>query len=258
MIEFTPTPVLVSFGPLAVRYYALAYLIGFVAAWLALRRSTFREHADDLTLWTALGVVIGGRLGYVLFYEPSMVWLDPLGIFALWRGGMAFHGGLLGCFLAVALYARSRTLSLWRLADILTAPALVGIVLGRVANFLNGELAGTVTDVAWCVVTAGVPGCRHPSPLYEAAYTLAILAVVVLLYRRREWLRLPAGAVFGWFLVLYGALRTIVNAWRDDPRVVLGLSTGQLLSFVTGVVGIIVLVWLHRKRDKLSGKRKRR
>lgn len=256
MIEFTPHPVLFSVGPLAVRFYGLAYLIGFIAAWFALRRSALREHADDLTLWIALGVVLGGRLGYVAFYEPSMLWSDPLGVFALWRGGMSFHGGLLGCVAAAVAYVRSRHLNFFALSDILTPPALVGIVLGRVANFLNGELVGTVTSVPWCVVMDGVQGCRHPSPLYEALYSFVLLLITLVLLVRRERLRLPTGAVFAWFLVLYGVLRTIVNVWRDDPHWFLGLGTGQWLSVLVALGGIALLVALYRKSHKHPAKKK--
>lgn len=252
MIEFTPTPILFSLGPLAIRYYSLAYLIGFLVAWYVFRRSALREHADDLTLWVALGVIVGGRAGYVLFYAPHLLWTDFLEVFALWRGGMSFHGGLIGCFAAVWLYARSRKLAFWSIADILTLPAAVGITLGRVANFLNGELVGTVTNVPWCVVTAGVEGCRHPSPLYEAAYSLVLLVLVLIAFkmRREKKLRIPDGAVFAWFLILYGALRTFVNQWRDEPVLFLHLGTGQWLSLLTALAGIALLVYLYRNPHK--------
>jgi phosphatidylglycerol:prolipoprotein diacylglycerol transferase len=260
MIEFTPTPVLISIGPLAIRYYSLAYLSGFVAAWYLLSKSSFREHADDLTLWIALGVILGGRMGYVVFYAPSLLWTDFLEIFAIWRGGMSFHGGLLGCITAVALYVRSRKLAFFALADIITLPALIGLVLGRIANFLNGELVGTVTNVPWCVVIDSITGCRHPSPLYEAMYSAAILLVVsILLWRKAHGkLQLPDGAVFGVFLVLYGVFRTVTNIWREDPRWFLGLGTGQWLSILTLVLGTGLLVWLHRNAHKPRAMRKRR
>ena len=259
MIEFTPTPVLISIGPLAIRYYSLAYLIGFLAAWYLFSKSAFREHAEDLTLWVALGVILGGRLGYVLFYAPQLFWTDFLEMFAIWRGGMSFHGGLLGCITAVVLYARSRKLAFFKLADILILPGLIGVVLGRLANFLNGELVGTITNVPWCVVIKGTAGCRHPSPLYEAAYSLIILLVVsIILWRKaNNKLRLPDGAVFGVFMVLYGLFRTITTLWRDDPRWFLGLSTGQWLSTLTLLAGIGLLAWLHRNAHKPRAMKKR-
>lgn len=259
MIEFTPSPILLSIGPLAIRYYSLAYLIGFLAAWYLLWKSPFREHAEDLTLWVALSVILGGRLGYVLFYAPSLLWTDPLETLAIWHGGMSFHGGLLGCFTAVTLYVRSRKLPFFALADLITLPALIGIILGRLANFLNGELVGTMTSVPWCVIIDGVAGCRHPSPLYEAAYTLVILIVVTILLWRKanNKLRLSDGAIFGVFLVLYGLFRTIANIWRDDPRWFLGLGTGQWLSILTLFAGIGLLAWFHRNAHKPHAMKKR-
>jgi phosphatidylglycerol:prolipoprotein diacylglycerol transferase len=171
---------------------------------------------------------------------------------------MSFHGGLLGCLVGVWTVARLKRLPLAPLADRLVIPALVGIIAGRLANFMNGELVGTVTTVPWCVVIEGVTGCRHPSPLYEAAYTLAILAAVLaLLAWQRRGVATRDGTVIGVFLVLYGTLRTVANVWRDDPRWFLGLGTGQWLSVLTALVGVALLVHVYRKRDKPRAARRR-
>ena len=176
-------PVLISFGPIAIRWYALAYIVGILLGWLYARahhpvaRQLWGGPApmtvgdfDDFVLWVTLGIILGGRLGYVLFYNPGYFAAHPLEILQLWKGGMSFHGGFLGCVLAVVLFARHRGLSILSLGDITCAAGTIGIFLGRIANFINGELWGRPTDVPWAMVfPTGGPLPRHPSQLYEAA-----------------------------------------------------------------------------------------
>jgi phosphatidylglycerol:prolipoprotein diacylglycerol transferase len=242
MIPFTPSPVLFSIGPVAVRFYGLAYAIGFLLSYWALRRSSLREHADDLTLWIMVGVIVGGRVGEFIFYSPTTFFTDPLEVLRIWHGGMSFHGGLLGTLIALGWYTHKHKLSLLHLADILVFPASIAIILGRIANFLNGELVGTVTNVPWCIVMEGVQGCRHPNPLYEAFYTLIILAVLLGMrwHAKRTNTKRAEGALFAVFLVLYGALRFVFNFWREDLRF-LGISTGQYLSIATLLFGAWLL-----------------
>jgi phosphatidylglycerol:prolipoprotein diacylglycerol transferase len=237
-----------SIGPVAIRYYGLAYAIGFLLVYAALRRSSLSEHADDLTLRVMLGVILGGRIGEFVFYRPAALLSDPLSVLRIWEGGMSFHGGLIGCAIALAWYAHSRKLSLLRIADIIVIPASIALVLGRVANFLNGELIGTVTSVPWCVIVEGWTGCRHPSPLYEAGYSLVIALVLAALWWRAKRTQTPLvnGKLFGVFLVLYGVFRFTLNFFRDDIRY-LGISTGQYLSLLTALVGVWLLWKLSQR-----------
>src|SRR5215212_9748969 len=180
-------PVLVQIGPFAIRWYALAYIAGIVLGWLLARRTVAlppavatREQLDDVVTWITLGIILGGRLGYVLFYRPGHYLANPLEIFAVWQGGMSFHGGAAGVILAIVLFARRRGLDMLTLADRTTAVVPIGLFFGRLANFINGELWGRVTDVPWAMVFphAG-PEPRHPSQLYQAG--LEGVALFVLL-----------------------------------------------------------------------------
>src|SRR4029450_8563555 len=190
-------PVLVSVGPLPIRWYALAYIVGILLGWLYARAVIRHQELwaspppltvndyDDFVLWVTLGIILGGRIGYVLFYNPSYFAAHPLESLQLWKGGMSFHGGFLGCVLAVILFARHRGLSILSLGDITCAPRPVGISPGRIANFVNGELGARTTDVPWAMVfPSGGPLPRHPSQLYEALLEgLGLLAVLAGLMR---------------------------------------------------------------------------
>src|SRR5882757_10071529 len=190
-------PVLVTIGPFAIRWYALAYIVGILLGW-AYARALIRNDKlwggkapltvvdfDDFVLWVTLGIILGGRTGYVLFYNLQHFVAHPLEIFQLWNGGMSFHGGFTGCVVAVVLFARSRGLSIMSLGDITCAVGPIGLFLGRIANFINGELWGRAADVPWAMVFPnGGPLSRHPSQLYEAALEgLLLLAVLALLMR---------------------------------------------------------------------------
>ena len=223
-------PVLVEIGPFAVRWYALSYIAGLVLGWLYIRRLAgrgkrliTRELADDILLWVTLGVVLGGRIGYVLFYQSAFYLEHPLEALKLWQGGMSFHGGLLGVAVALILLARRRGLSPFTVADYVACAAPIGLFFGRLANFINGELWGRPTDAPWAMVfphpaAGGVP--RHPSQLYEAA--LEGIVLFVLLYALDRWggLRARAGQLTGAFCIGYGAARIFVELLlRDGERV---------------------------------------
>ena len=174
-------PVLIRLGPIAIRWYALAYIVGILVGWAYARAIIKREALwggrpamtvrdyDDFVLWVTLGIILGGRMGYVLFYNPAYFAAHPLESIELWKGGMSFHGGFLGCVLAVMLFAHRRGISTLSLGDVTCAAGTIGIFLGRIANFINGELWGRVSDVPWAMVfPSGGPQPRHPSQLYEA------------------------------------------------------------------------------------------
>ena len=249
-------PVAIRIGPLAIRWYALAYIAGLLLAvwyakWILRREDFFRpgkpfmppQAMDDFMLWAMLGVVLGGRIGYVLFYAPWFFLSHPLAIFRVWEGGMSFHGGFLGVLVATWLFARRRGIPFWRLMDIAAAATPIGLFLGRIANFINGELWGRPTDVPWAMVfpRAG-PEPRHPSQLYEAALEGIVLFIILHLLVRTRALRRP-GLVSGVFALGYGLARFTVEFFREPDRQ-LGflyggwLTMGMLLSLPLMLIGI--------------------
>jgi len=252
-------PVAFSIGPLAVRWYGLMYLAGFgLAWWLGIRRITAGKDAglapvtraqfDDMLFLAVIGVILGGRLGYVLFYKPAEYLAQPLKIFAVWEGGMSFHGGLLGVMLAMAFAARRYGVGYLRLMDFVAPVCPLGLAAGRLGNFLNGELWGRVTDLPWGMVFRGAgPAPRHPSQLYE--FALEGLALFVLLWWFSSKPR-PVGQVSGLFLLGYGAFRFIVEFTREPDAflgfLALGLTMGQWLCVPMIVGGVWLLAWGRR------------
>jgi phosphatidylglycerol:prolipoprotein diacylglycerol transferase len=256
-------PVLVHIGPLAIRWYALAYIFGILIGWVYARAIIRKDSLwggpapmsllqfDDFLLWVTLGIILGGRIGYVLFYNLPHFATHPLEIFQLWNGGMSFHGGFTGCVVAVVLFARSRGISILSLGDVTCAVGPIGLFLGRIANFINGELWGRPSDVPWAMVfPGGGPLPRHPSQLYEAALEGLVLLAVLALLIRLGALKRP-GMIIGCFAAGYGIARVICEFFRE-PDVQLGFlwggaTMGQLLSiplFLAGV-GFIVYAWRH-------------
>jgi phosphatidylglycerol---prolipoprotein diacylglyceryl transferase len=254
-------PVAFSIGPLAVRWYALAYVFGLLLAvayakhlvrraelWDAAGPPVTPQQLDDFLLWATLGVVVGGRLGYVLFYNLPHYLAHPLAILEVWHGGMSFHGGFLGVIVASWLYARSQGIRLDRLLDLASTGVPIGLALGRLANFINGELYGRPTSVPWAMVFPnGGPEPRHPSQLYEALFEgLALFIVIKIATDRYHGLTRP-GLAAGIFALGYGLGRFFLEFFREpDPQIgpVVGfLTAGMLLSLPLMAVGI----WLiHR------------
>ncbi len=235
-------PVAVEIGPVSVRWYALAYVVGLLAGWQYVRHlargrieGLTVRHADDLLVWCTIGVVVGGRLGYVLFYQPEHFFRNPGEIPIIWQGGMSFHGGLLGVLAACALFARAKRVSLFSVGDAICAAAPIGLFFGRCANFVNGELYGRTTDSSWGMVfPGGGPLPRHPSQLYEAALEgLLLFAVLASAIHLTRLLKHP-GAVAGLFFAGYGAARIVGELFREPDAflgfIVSGLTMGQLLS----------------------------
>lgn len=257
-------PVLIQIGPFAIRWYALAYIAGLLLGWRYLMRLAdtptiwggkapfTRDQADDLLLWAALGVILGGRLGYVLFYNPAFYLSNPGDIIAVWNGGMSFHGGFLGVILAIYLFARRYDIPLWSLADGVAAVAPLGILFGRLANFINSELWGRTTDVAWGVIfPTGGPLPRHPSQLYEAALE-GILLFVVLRYLTHHTSALTRpGIVAGTFFIGYGLSRIFVEFFRE-PDAHIGylvgpVTQGMVLTLPMIIVGAAIIWWAQTK-----------
>jgi len=251
-------PVLVTIGPFAIRWYALAYIFGILLGWLYARAIIRNERYwggpapltvadfDDFVLWVTFGIILGGRLGYVLFYNPAHFAAHPLEILRVWEGGMSFHGGFLGCVVAVVLFAWSRGISILSLGDITCAVGPIGLFLGRLANFINAELWGRTADVPWAMVFPGAgPLPRHPSQLYEATLEGLVLLVVLWLLIRAGALKRP-GTIIGAFAVFYGVARIICEFFRE-PDVQLGflwggLTMGMLLSVPLILAGVAFIV----------------
>ncbi len=254
-------PIALQIGPLAVHWYALAYLAGIVGGWqyairIARRHAPIftKEIIDDAIFWVTLGIILGGRIGYCLFYKPEFYLANPTQILMVWRGGMSFHGGFLGVLIAIILFTRKNNLPFWRLIDIAACVTPIGLFFGRIANFINGELYGRVTDAAWGVVfPRGGEFPRHPSQLYEAALEgLLMLAAFYILQTRSKMLSKPMLAS-GLFLTFYGASRFFVEFYREPDDflglLALGLSMGQWLCAPMILAGIYLSFYAVQKKS---------
>jgi phosphatidylglycerol:prolipoprotein diacylglycerol transferase len=250
-------PVIFQIGPLAVRWYGLMYLIGFGAAYVLIghiarlrKLALTKDTVSDLLFYGVLGVVLGGRLGYVLFYNPVQYLSRPLEVFAVWQGGMSFHGGLLGVVVASVIFCRRRKLPLLLSGDVLVTSATIGLGMGRIGNFINGELWGRVTDLPWGMVfPGGGPLPRHPSQLYEATLEGPVLFLILYLMHRRNAIE---GLPFFCFFIGYGLFRFLVEFVRQ-PDVHLGFlwggaTMGQLLSLPMIGFGLLGCLYLYRRK----------
>ena len=251
-------PVAVAIGPFVVRWYALAYIVGLLLGWryclvLADRppRLVERRDIDDFLVWATLGVVFGGRIGYVLFYQPGYYLQHPIEALYLWHGGMSFHGGALGVTLAILLFTRARRLPVLAFSDVIAEAIPIGLFFGRIANFINGELFGRETDISWAVVFPnGGPVPRHPSQLYEAVCEGLLLFLLLLLAEHRGARRRP-GIVTGLFLIGYAVARMSGELFRQPDAqlgfLVFGTTMGQLLSIPVLIAGIVLILWALRR-----------
>jgi phosphatidylglycerol:prolipoprotein diacylglycerol transferase len=253
-------PIAIELGPLAVRWYGLMYVIGFLGGWWLGRIQAKRpwspvtaQQVDDLVTWIALGVILGGRVGSVIFYNFGDFIERPLMILEIWKGGMSFHGGMLGVALAMWIYARKYEINFWSMMDFVSPLVTIGLGAGRIGNFINGELWGKVTDVPWAVVVNGEP--RHPSQLYEAILEGLVLFVILWVYALKPR---PRMAVTGLFLACYGIARFAVEFVRL-PDAHIGymagdwLTRGQVLSTPMIIGGIIMLVIAYRRPAGVTG-----
>jgi phosphatidylglycerol:prolipoprotein diacylglycerol transferase len=252
-------PIALQLGPVAIRWYGLMYLVAFALFFLLTRHRARKQPwhggsdqlVDDLLFYGVLGVILGGRLGYVLFYKAGHFLTHPLDIIKVWEGGMSFHGGFLGVLVAVWLVARKHNIRWLALTDLIAPQIPLGLAAGRMGNFINGELYGRVTDVAWGMVFqshGGGPLPRHPSQLYQFALEGILLFVVLWVYSSR---RRAAGAVSALFLIGYGLFRFIAEFFRE-PDDFLGLlalnwSMGQWLSLPMIVIGVAMMAWALKR-----------
>mgnify|MGYP000912641780 CR=1 FL=1 len=255
-------PVALRLGPLSVKWYGLMYLVAFAFFFFLGRHRARRQPwynvdpqlVDDLLFYGVLGVILGGRLGYVLFYKPAYFAAHPAEIIEVWMGGMSFHGGFLGALVAIALVARKHKLGWWRMADFVAPLVPCGLAAGRLGNFINGELWGRATDVPWGMVFRHAGNApRHPSQLYQFALEGVLLFVILWIYSARQR---PAGAISGVFLLGYGAFRFIAEFFRE-PDDFLGLlafrmSMGQWLSLPMIILGVVLIAWAYRRNNTLQ------
>lgn len=260
-------PVAIRLGPLAIKWYGLAYMAGLLLGWLYVKRllgrrdlwrdgrPPFEPHvADDLFIWVALGVIIGGRLGHVLLYEPGLYMKNPIEILQIWRGGMAFHGGLVGTIVAMWLFARRQNVDALSVMDLVSAAVPIGLGFGRLANFVNAEVIGRESSVPWAMVfpNAG-PVPRHPSQLYEAALEGLVLFFILRWLVRSRLALWRSGTVGAAFLLGYGAFRTICELFKIDEYggvfAVYPLTNGMVYSLLMVGAGLAAFAWLRRRTE---------
>ncbi len=258
-------PVALQIGPLAVHWYGLAYVAGILLGWLYARRLALKAslwrgdaspitpaHLDDFLVWAAAGIILGGRIGYILFYDLGPVLAEPIRAVQIWNGGMSFHGGLIGTTIAMILFARRNSIPVWSMFDIVAAVAPLGLFFGRIANFINGELWGRLSSMPWAVIFPnGGPFARHPSQLYEAALEGIVLFVILgLLIRFAGALKNP-GMITGVFVAGYAVARITVEFFRE-PDAQLGylaggwLTMGMVLSLPMVLIGIAIALRARR------------
>lgn len=253
------SPIAFSIGSLEVRWYSLAYIVGALLAFWYIKvlnkkskiipANIASKFFDDLLFYVLIGIIVGGRLGYVLFYGLSYYIQHPLAIFALWEGGMSYHGGLIGVSFAAYLLGRKYQKSFLQITDIIAPAMPIGLFLGRIANFINGELYGKITNVPWAVVFPNVIGPRHPSQLYEAFFE-GIVLFIILYYLWHKKLYKKIGYMSVYTIILYGVFRFSVEFFRVGEIYFFNLiSMGQVLSLIMIIIGLVVLQWLIFKKN---------
>jgi phosphatidylglycerol:prolipoprotein diacylglycerol transferase len=252
-------PILIELGPFRVGWYGLMYVFGFFASYFLVRYQMKKKdfgvsklEVENLYFYLILGLIIGARLGYVLFYDIKMYLKDPLEIFRIWNGGMSFHGGLIGVLVVGILFSWWNKKSFWKIADLIIVTVPIGLGLGRIGNFINGELYGRVTQVPWGMIfPKGGPEPRHPSQLYESALEGGVLFIILWLMKDRKH---PTGGLLAMFLFLYGVFRFFIEFFREPDSqlgfVIGHFTMGQVLSSLMIVLGILLFVYLCYFRKK--------
>ena len=255
MIFIQPSidPILISLGFLDIRWYSLSYIFTFIFGSILIKKLNKKSlnnlsdiQIDKFFVWAVLGVIIGGRVGYVLFYQLQLFFQDPLYIFQIWKGGMSFHGGLIGMILAIYLFAKQNNLSFFYLSDLVSIVAPIGLFLGRISNFINTELYGRVTEFPFAIIYPLIDNNpRHPSQLYEAFFEGVVLFIILYLIFIKNSKKYSAGIISAYFLILYSIFRFLIEFLRE-PDLHLGLflnyfSMGQILCIPIFFAGILIL-----------------
>ena len=246
-------PTLLEIGPFEIRYYGIIYALSFILAfffinYLARKRELklTKEGIWDLLFYLIIGTVIGARIFEIMLYNPAYYLKNPLETIAIWHGGLSFHGGLVGAAIAGYLYSKKKKINFYDIADIVVIPLAFGLFLGRIANFINGELVGRITDLPWCVKFKNYEGCRHPSQLYESFKNLVIFSVLWFIKDKQ----LKKGLMFWSFVLMYSVLRFFVEFFRaPDPQIgfILGLTMGQWLNIVMFAIGIYFFIRINKQ-----------
>lgn len=259
-------PILIELGPFRLSWYGLMYVFGFAASYLLVRYQMKRKdfgisklEVENLYFYLILGLVIGARLGYVLFYDLKMYLADPFEIVAIWHGGMSFHGGLIGVVIVGIVFCWKNKKSFWKVSDLIIVTAPIGLCFGRIGNFINGELYGRVTQLPWGLIfPKGGPLPRHPSQLYESGLEGGLLFLILWFLKDR---RLPDGSLLGLFLFFYGVFRFVVEFFRE-PDAQLGFilgpfTMGQVLCTLMMVGGVLLMIYLTMKQWRMKRSSKR-
>jgi len=254
-------PVLIKLGAFEIRYYGLFYAVSFIIAYFLIyhlakqkKLDISKDDVSDLVVYIIVGIILGARIVYVLFYNLGFYLSSPLEVFAVWHGGLSFHGGMIGAVISSLLFCRKKKIRFYDIADIVVFPVAIGLAIGRIGNFLNGELYGRSTNSSLCIDYSrnkfldSIPeGCRHPSQIYESAKNILIFTSLWLLKNKR----LPSGFLFWSFITLYGALRTIAEIFRQPDAqlgfIFGGFTMGQILSIPLFIIGVYMLIRLKNK-----------
>jgi len=248
-------PIFFTVGPISVRYYGLVYFLGFLFLYFYLRHIAKKgyiknfnaDSVDSLVLYLIIGVVLGARIFEFLFYSPQAFLHDPLEFFRVWDGGMSYHGGLAGALVAGWWFSKRHKVNFEKIGDVTIIPALFFLAIGRIANFINGELPGKVTNVSWCVVFPGYEGCRHPYVLYASLKNFIVFGVALFLKK----LRLKDGLLLWWSVLLYNALRFFVDFTKDAPTFI-GLHMGQFLCIAFTALSVYFILKINKKKASSS------
>lgn len=252
MFTHNLNPVLANIGPLQIRWYGLMYVIAFVYLYFMIsflvKRKKLKLTHQDVELFVileTLALVIGARIFEVLVYNPVHYISSPTAILAFWKGGLSFHGGLIGMFIVGYIFCKKKKINILQMTDIVVIPVGIALMLGRIGNFINGELYGRITDLPWCFKFKGVEGCRHPSQLYEAAKNIVIFITMWTIKDKKQ----PHGFFFALFLIMYGTLRFLIEFVREPELYVGALTMGQFLCVLMIIAGG-ALMWHLKKPSK--------
>ena len=249
-------PTLLNLGPFEIRYYGIIYALGFILAYFFINYLAKQKNLDlkkedtaDLLLYLIIGTILGARLFEVIIYNPVYYLSKPLEIFAIWHGGLSFHGGLVGAVIAAFIFTKKKKIEFYDLADIVVIPLAFGLFLGRIGNFINGELVGRITNLPWCIKFKNYEGCRHPSQLYESLKNLFIFSILWTIKNKK----LKKGILFWSFILMYSTLRFFIEFVRaPDPQLglILNLTMGQWLNIVMFAIGLFFFIKINRNTYK--------
>ena len=252
-------PVIVSLGVIQIRWYGVAYVLGFLLGIYLIKqinqdyqKKIKNKQIDDFFIWSIIGVILGGRIGYVLFYQTATILTDPINILYIWKGGMSFHGGLIGIIISIFLFSKKYSIDFFQLSDLVSSVAPVGLFFGRLANFINVELYGRVTDFPFAMIYPSIDQApRHPSQLYEAFFEGVLLFIILMFCNKKNYSQNNFGFITSLFLILYGIFRFLIEFLRE-PDAHIGLifnsiTMGQLLSVPLVIIGVGIYFKIHSK-----------